>query len=290
MFNVRYCRFLNRAALINQDSSQEPHEKDKSWSLCTVEEVEDLKKLIKIMPLWSTSILLSTPIGVTLSFTVLMALVMDRSIGSHFKVPAGTFVVVTLIFTAITTSTYDNFIAPLYTKLTGRNLTFLQAIGVGHVSNILAMIGFALVERKRLSIVQAQNLTTQPNAVAPMSALWLVFPLAIMGIGEGLYFPAEVALYYQEFPSKLRSTSTSMISLHIAGGYYLSSAFIDLVGRLSSWLPNDINNGRVDKACWVLLVIAVLNYGYFLLCALTYKYNNPDPELDDETSVVAPDH
>jgi len=76
-----------------------------------------------IMPLWSTSILLSTPIGVTLSFTVLLALVMDRSIASHLNVPAGTFVFVTLISTAIT-STDKNFIAPLYKNLAGRNLNF----------------------------------------------------------------------------------------------------------------------------------------------------------------------
>ncbi|KAJ8451245.1 hypothetical protein Cgig2_014017 [Carnegiea gigantea] len=221
-----------------------------------------------------------TPIGVTLSFTVLMALdPTSKSLQEHsLSLPSSS-----LQSPPVPTATSSQ----LCTKnLTGRNLTFLQAIGAGHVSNILAMIGSALVEGKRLRTVQAQNLTTQPNAVAPAPVM-----ATIMGIGEGLYFPAEVALYYQEFPGKLRSTSTSMTSLHIAAGYYLISAFTDLVGRLSSLLKNDINHGRVHKACWILLVIAVLKYGYFSLICLDIKVqDHPDPQLDDKTSVVAPDH
>lgn len=278
-------RFLNRAAFLTQGDNHITGTKTKSWNQCTVEEVEDLKKLIKIMPLWSSSILLSGAIGVIISFTVLMALVMDRRVGSHFQIPAGTFTVVTLIFTAITSSTLDRFIYPTYKKLTGRHLTYLQAISLGHVSNILAAVAFALIERRRLKLIQVYHLTDQPNAVAPLSALWLIFPLAIMGIGEGFYFSPEVALFYQEFPKSLRSTSTAMISLHIAAGFYLSSAFIDLVGRTSTWLPDDINFGRVDNACWVLAIIATVNFAYFLLCAILYKYNNPDPTLDDVDSM-----
>ncbi|XP_021744336.1 protein NRT1/ PTR FAMILY 2.6-like [Chenopodium quinoa] len=278
-------RFLNKAAYIKQGDNHVNGTKTKSWSQCTVEEVEDLKKLIKIIPLWSSSILLSGAMGVIISFTVLMALVMDRQVGSHFKIPAGTFTVVTLVFTAITSSALDRFIYPTYKKLTGRRLTYLQGIGICHVTNILAAIAFALIERRRLKLIEIYHLMDQPNAVAPLSALWLIFPLAIMGIGEGFYFSPEVALYYQEFPKSLRSTSTAMISLHIAAGYYLSSAFIDLVGQMSSWLPNDINLGRVDYACWVLAIIATVNFAYFLLCAILYKYNNPDPALDDANLV-----
>ncbi|XP_021837231.2 protein NRT1/ PTR FAMILY 2.7-like [Spinacia oleracea] len=277
-------RFLNKAALISQGENRvNGTNKTKSWSECTVEEVEDLKKLIKILPLWSSGILLSATIGVIASFTVLVALVMDRQVGSdsRFKIPAGTFGVISLVFTAITSSTLDKFIQPTYTKLTGRRLTYLQRIGIGHVCNILAVIGFALIERKRHKLIQVYHLTTQQNAVAPLSAFWLIFPLAIIGIGEGFSLSPEVALYYQEFPKSLRSTSTAMVSLHIAIGFYMSSTFIDLVGRTSNWLPNDINLGRVDNACWVFAIVASINFSYFLLCAVLYKYNNSDPDLDD---------
>ncbi|KAK9741494.1 hypothetical protein RND81_03G110100 [Saponaria officinalis] len=268
-------RFLNQAAKIKHNENQEQCPiMTKSWTLCTVEEVEDVKKLIKILPLWTSSMLLSGVIGVILSFTVLMALVMDRRIGkSTLKIPAGTFTVITLILTAITSSTLDRFIYPAYTKLTGRKLTFLQCIAVGHISNIIASIGFALIERQRLRSFQARDQIDWPNDVAPLSALWLAFPLALLGIGEGFYFSPEIAFYYQEFPKALKTTSTAMVSLHIAAGFYMSSAFIDIVGRNSSWLPNDLNLGRVDNASWLLAIIASINFVYFILCAMFYKYN-----------------
>ncbi|KAL9230518.1 hypothetical protein vseg_005857 [Gypsophila vaccaria] len=279
-------RFLNKAAIIKHNSDNQQQQNtimSKSWTLCTVQEVEDVKKLIKIIPLWTSSFLLSGAIGVILSFTVLMALVMDRRVGkSNFKIPAGTYTVITLILTAITSSTLDRFIYPAYTKLTGRKLTYLQCIGVGHVCNILASIGFALIERQRLSAFRARDQIDWPNDVAPLSALWLAFPLAILGVGEGAFFAPEVAFYYQEFPKALKSTSTAMVSLHIAAGYYLSSAFIDVVGRTSTWLPNDLNNGRVDNASWLFAIIATVNFGYFLLCAMFYKYNNGSSSTSDD--------
>ncbi|XP_021744234.1 protein NRT1/ PTR FAMILY 2.7-like [Chenopodium quinoa] len=277
--------FLNRAALIKQGDNETRDTIKKSWSQCTVEEVEDLKKLIKIMPLWSSSIFLSVAVGIIMSFTVLMALVMDRSVTSYYKIPPATFVVVTFVLTAITSSMLDRYILPTYKKLTGRHLSFLTCIGVGHACNILAVISFALIERRRHKLIEAYHLTDQQNAVAPLSALWLIIPLVITGIGEGFSFSPEVALYYQEFPKSLRSTSTSMISLHIAAGFYISSAFINLVGRTTSWLPNDINHGRVDKACWVLAIVITVNFAYFLVCARLYKYNNPDSTSDNSKTM-----
>ncbi|XP_021744327.1 protein NRT1/ PTR FAMILY 2.7-like [Chenopodium quinoa] len=279
-------RFLNRAALIKQGDNRARDTITKSWSQCTMEEVEDLKKLFKLMPLWSSSMLLSAAIGIILSITVLMALVMDRSVNSHYKIPPGTFVVVTFVFTAITSPIFDRYITPTYKKLTGRRLTFLQCIGVGHVCNILATITFALIERRRLNLIEVYHLKDQQNVVAPLSALWLIIPLVITGIGEGFSFSPEVALYYQEFPKSLRSTSTSMISLHIAAGFYISSAFINLVGRTTSWLPNDINHGRVDKACWTLAIVITVNFAYFLVCAKLYKYNNPSSESDNGNTMT----
>lgn len=63
----------------------------RSWKLYTVEEVEDLKTLLKIIPLWSSSILLSATIGVFMSLVLLEALTMDKHLGKNFEVPAASF-------------------------------------------------------------------------------------------------------------------------------------------------------------------------------------------------------
>lgn len=68
------CRFLNRTTLKTEVHIRCDGQTSRSWKLCTVEEVDDLKTLIKILPLWSTGIFLGTPIGIFSSLTILQAL------------------------------------------------------------------------------------------------------------------------------------------------------------------------------------------------------------------------
>ncbi|KAL5711229.1 hypothetical protein ACHQM5_021708 [Ranunculus cassubicifolius] len=230
-------------------------ELSESWSLCTVQQVEDLKDLIRIFPLWSTSILLTTPIAMINGLTVLQALSMDRHIGAHFQVPASSLLVFMLISAAISLSVIDRVLFPLWKTVTRHSMTPLERLGIGHVINIIGMAGSAIVESRRLNIVRSHGLTHQPGAIAPMSDFWFVTPLAIIGVGEAFHYPGQVALYYQEFPRSLQSTATAIISLLIAIWFYLSTALVDLIQSVSGWLPDNINEGRVDNVYWVLVVI-----------------------------------
>ncbi|RWR76914.1 protein NRT1/ PTR FAMILY 2.6-like protein [Cinnamomum micranthum f. kanehirae] len=266
--------FLNRAALISQGDTQMDGLQAKPRALCTVDNVEDLKTILKIFPLWSTTIFLSTPIAIQLSLTVIQALSMDRRIGPHFSIPAGSFTVFPFLATAVTLPLVNYVLYPMWHKLIGRYPTPLQRIGVGHIINIISMMGFALVESRRLQVVHSHHLEDSPNSVAPISAMWLVVPQTIIGFGEALHFPGAVALYYQEFPKSLRSTGTAMTTLVIGISFYLSTAIVGLIRRVSTWLPNNMNQSRLDNVYWLLAVVGVLNFGYFLLCTWLYKYQS----------------
>ncbi|KAF8395015.1 hypothetical protein HHK36_018954 [Tetracentron sinense] len=279
-------RFLNRAALKTQGDTEIGSNGSiaRPWRLCTVEQVEDLKTLIRIFPLWSASIFLSTPIGIQASLTILQALNMDRHLGPHFQIPAGSILVFTLVSTAISLSIIDRFLCPMWQKVTRRSPTPLQRVGLGHVLNVIGMAGSALVESRRLRIVRSHHLTGQPGSIVPMSALWLMLPLAIVGVGEAFHFPGQVAFYYQEFPTSLRTTATAMISLLIGIGFYMSTAVIDLVRRVTGWLPDNINDGRLDNVFWMLVVIGVINFGYYLTCARLYKHQSVDQKDDTKSA------
>ncbi|CAI9105172.1 OLC1v1004034C1 [Oldenlandia corymbosa var. corymbosa] len=277
----KFFRFLNRAALkaegdIKADYSIRP------WRLCKVQDVEDLKGLIKILPLWSTGFFLSTPLVMQTSLTVLQALVMDRHFGStKVSIPAGSIWVSSLISTCITVFLLDRFLYPLWDKYTRRPIKPLQRVGIGHVIDIISMAALALVEAKRLKIVRQHHLQDQDNAIVPMSAFWLVVPFAIAGIGEAFFFPAQVAFYFQEFPTSLKSTSTAFVALYMGIAYYISNGVIDLVRRTTGWLPDDINKGRLDNVYWLVCILASINFCYFLVCASLYKYRDPEKDTDD---------
>ncbi|XP_050292194.1 protein NRT1/ PTR FAMILY 2.7-like isoform X3 [Quercus robur] len=276
--------FLNRAALKTEGDTNSDSSIAKPWSLCSVQQVEDLKSLIRICPILSSGIFLSTPIGVLSSLTVLQALTVDRHLGPHFKIPAGTMVVFTLASTAISLTLIDRILYPIWQKLSHQSPTPLQRIALGHVFNALGMIVAALVESKRLKITKAHHLTDETNSTIPMSVLWLVPQMAVVGIGEAFHYPGQVTLYYQEFPTSLRSTSTAMCAMIIGIAYYLSNAVIGITQRTTGWLPDNINNGRLDNVYWMLLVVGVINFGYYLICARFYRYRNVGKENENYIS------
>ncbi|CAH9136403.1 unnamed protein product, partial [Cuscuta epithymum] len=75
-------RFLNKACII-QDPERDLNADGTAvnpWKLCTVDQVEELKSLIKVIPIWITRIVMSLNICQG-SFAVLQATSLDRHIG-----------------------------------------------------------------------------------------------------------------------------------------------------------------------------------------------------------------
>ncbi|KAH7537351.1 hypothetical protein FEM48_Zijuj03G0083300 [Ziziphus jujuba var. spinosa] len=282
---TRSFRFLNRAALKTENDRKFDGIYRKSWKLCSVEEVEDLKTLIRIIPIWSAGIMVSTTIAISGNLTILQALTMNRNIGStNFKIPAASFVVFNLISTIIAIIIFNRALIPLWESLTHYSPTPLQRLGLAYVINIISLVSSALIETQRLHVVRTHGLTHRPGSVVPMSALWLVIPMSILGIAEA-FVPVQIGLYYQEFPKFMKDTSTAVVSLMVGIGFYLGTAIIDLVDRITGWLPNNINEGRVDNMFWLLVVIAVLNSGYYLVCAKLFKYRHNDDVANEESNI-----
>ncbi|CAL9178705.1 unnamed protein product [Musa hybrid cultivar] len=264
--------FLNRAAWICHGDTRPDGSIAKPWSLCTVQQVEDFKSLLRVLPLWSASIFLSVSIGIQLILTVLQALTMDRSLGPRFSIPAGSMVVSSFVSTVVSLLLLDRLILPLWQKLSPRPPRPLLRIGLGHIINTAGIAASALVERKRASIVRSHQAESQHGDwVVPMTALWLVLPLAVTGVADALHFPGQVALYFQAFPRSLRSTATGMMALIIALGFYLSAAMVNMARRVTGWLQDDINISKVENVYWLVAGLTLVNFGYYVLCAKLYE-------------------
>lgn len=112
------------------------------------------------------------------------------------------------------------------------------------------------------------------SAVVPLSVFWLVPQMALVGVGEAFHFPGQVALYYQEFPASMKSMATAAVGMLIGIAFYLSTAVIGCVRRVTGWLPDDIDDGKVDYVFWMLVVVGVVNFVFYMVCAVLYKYRN----------------
>ncbi|XP_050214230.1 protein NRT1/ PTR FAMILY 2.7-like [Mercurialis annua] len=260
-------RFLNRAAIKTEGDIKPDGSIAKPWRICSVQQVEDFKTLITIFPIWSSNILVAIPIAVQLSLTVLQALAMDRHLGKHFQIPAGSISVLVLITNSITVPLIDRIFNPCWRLITRKYPTPFQIVGVGHGMNVISMVISALVESQRLKLTDGQ-----------MSVTWLFPQLILVGIGEAFHFPGQVSLYYKEFPVSFRSTGTAIISFIIGVSFYLSTGLIAVVEKVTNWLPDNINEGRVDNVYWVMVGLGVINFVYYLICAHLYTYQNVEVE------------
>ncbi|KAF8015572.1 hypothetical protein BT93_H1172 [Corymbia citriodora subsp. variegata] len=266
-------RFLDRAAMKIDGDTKFDNSIAKPWRLCTVQQVEDLKCVIKMFPLWSSAIFLSTPIAVQTSMTVLQALTMDRHLGPHFMIPASSVVVMIMISASVSLVLIDRFRStfPLWKKMTGSPPTVFLRIGVGHLLSVLGLIVSALIESLRLRAAHLHHLQNVNTLPVPMSALWLFPQLILVGVGEAFHLPGQVSLYFREFPVNLSNSATAMVAAVIGISYYLSTALVGLVRRITAWLPENLNDGRLDCMYWLLAGIGMVNFGYYLVCATLYK-------------------
>lgn len=273
-------RFLNRAALKSEGDILSDGSVAKPWSLCTVQEVENLKTLVRVIPIWSSSVFVVTPIKIQYSMLVLQAMAMNRHLGSSFQIPAGTILVVVSISTCISLAIIDRFLLPAWKKLTYQSLTPLQRIGVGHVFIALSLTISALVESRRLQIAHVNHLQVQSGTVISMSVLWLFPQLVLNGVGEAFLLPGQAEFYCQEFPTALRGTAIAMVSVVSGAAFYFSTALLDLFRNVTGWLPDNINEGRLDSLYWTLVMMGLLNFVYYLVCVAMYTHTNVELRVD----------
>lgn len=100
------------------------------WKLSSVTRVEEVKMMVRLLPIWATTIIFWTTYAQMLTFSVEQASTMERSIG-NFQIPAGSLTVFFVVAILITLAVNDRLIMPLWKKLKGqpgmyRNIYIIQ--------------------------------------------------------------------------------------------------------------------------------------------------------------------
>ncbi|CAN7053770.1 hypothetical protein IGI04_028556 [Brassica rapa subsp. trilocularis] len=270
-------RFLDKAAVIIEGDLTPEGVPANKWRLCSIQEVEEVKCLIRIVPVWSAGIISLAAMSQQGTFTVSQALKMDRNMGPNFEIPAGSLSVISLLTIGVFLPLYDRVLVPFLRRITGHKsgITLLQRIGTGIVFAILSMIVAGLVERKRR--IRSIN-AGDPTGMTPMSVFWLSPQLILMGLCEAFNIIGQIEFFNSQFPEHMRSIANSLFSLSFAGSNYLSSLIVTTVHRFSGghdrpdWLNKNLNAGKLDYFYYLIAVLGVFNLVYFWYCARGYRY------------------
>ncbi|CAN6471393.1 unnamed protein product [Victoria cruziana] len=248
------------------------------WRLCTVTQVEELKSIIRILPIWASGIIFSTVYSQMSTMFVEQGDKMDPSIGPHFKIPAAALSIFDTLSVLFWVPIYDRVIVPLVRKYTGheRGFTQLQRMGIGLAISIFSMVVAAIVEITRLDLVKKHNYYDLKHL--PMSIFWQVPQYFLIGAAEVFTFVGQLEFFYDQAPDAMRSMCSALSLMTVALGNYLSSFLVTIITHVTTrhgklgWIPNNLNRGHLDYFFWLLAVLSILNFLVYLWIARWYKY------------------
>ncbi|GER35514.1 major facilitator superfamily protein [Striga asiatica] len=260
-------RFLDKAAVVTDPALAAAGTRNR-WRLCTVTQVEELKCIVRIIPVWASTIALAISYSQISTFFVAQAATMDRSLSPAFSIPAGSTPVFSAVNALLVVPLYERLAVPFLRSRTGhpRGITSLQRIGAGVLVSVPAMVSAAVVERNRRSA-----------AGGPRPSVFWLFPQCfLMGMAEVLAYVGQLEFFYDEATDGTRSISSALFLSEFGIGSWLSSALVEIVGRATGgaaegWLRDDLNQSRLDYFYWLLAGINVVNFAVYLWVARRYK-------------------
>ncbi|TVU51465.1 hypothetical protein EJB05_02897, partial [Eragrostis curvula] len=274
-------KFLDKAAVDDGDTRR--------WSRCTVTQVEEAKIILRMVPVFLSSVLGYVPIPLLLTFTVQQGGAMDTRLGAATVPPASLFIV-PVVFQMLILAAYDRAAVPWLRRATGHagGVTHLQRVGVGFASTVAALAVAAAVEgyRRRKSTA--------------MSVLWLAPQFFLLGVVDVTSFVGLLEFFSGEASAGMKSIGGAVFFCILGAASWLGSVLIRVVNRATArrggggghhgWLDGaDLDAGRLDLFYWLLALFGLVSFFLYLLCACRYSYrHNPRMQSGMEDDKVSP--
>lgn len=257
----------------------------------TRQQVEEVKLVLRMLPVFFATILYWTIYMQMGSFFVVQGARMDRRIelpwftrddGSSvsFYIPAASLSVINTVAIVALIPMYDKILVPVLRKA-GRPMTLLRRIGWGLAVCVVAMCVAAAVESYRLKLFKEGKLIgDERDGVVDISVWWQIPQYLLIGLSEVFTSIGQMEFFYDQAPDVMRSCSMALQLLSVCVGSYLSGALVWVTQAVTAsldpdgegWLPKDLNYGRLDMFFAFLGALMVVNLLHFMWVAARYEY------------------
>uniref|UniRef100_A0ACD5TFP5 Uncharacterized protein n=1 Tax=Avena sativa TaxID=4498 RepID=A0ACD5TFP5_AVESA len=276
--------FFDRAAAVTTRDEISSDDLPNPWRLCTVTQVEELKILVRMMPVLATAIIFNTA-EASFPLFVEQGTVMDNRIVGGFSAPPASLMTFNCVCILMLAPAYDKFLMPMARRITGlkRGLSELHRIGVGMVFAMLSLVLAASVEAARLHVARSTGLSHQ-NVPVPMSILWQVPQYFFVGVAKVFSVVGFIEFAYEHSPDAMRSMCQACALIMVTLGSYLVSIMLKVIssattavgGGHGGWIPENLNEGRLDRFFWLMAGLQFLNLLVFVYCTGRYKRKLPN--------------
>lgn len=264
-------RFLDKACIKLGDRS----DTESPWRLCTVTQVEQVKILISVVPIFACTIIFNTILAQLQTFSVQQGSSMNTQITKNFHIPPASLQAIPYIMLIFVVPIYDTLVVPLARKFTGHDsgVAPLQRIGFGLFVATFSMVSAAIMENKRRK--------SALNSNEKLSIFWITPQFLIFGLSEMFTAVGLIEFFYKQSLKGMQSFLTAMTYCSYSFGFYLSSLLVSLVNKITSsngngggWLSdNDLNKDRLDLFYWLLAALSLINFLNYLFWSKWYTVN-----------------
>ncbi len=272
------------------------------WRLCTVTQVEEVKLLVRMLPIWVTNLMFSVVFAQVGTLFLNQGTTLDRHVSGNFEIPAASMSFFVTFSICVCLPFYDKFFVPFVRSFTTdeRGLTLLQRIGVGQVISTVSIMVAAVVEMHRLRVAQSLNSSPSssissfsssslsssssslPSSVQeslPMSIFWLLPQYVLTGVCEVFISVGQMEFFLDQAPDSMRSLGSALYLSTVATGSFISSLLVSIVTKITynengGWIGNNLNQSHMDYFYWLLAALSIVNLAAYILCASCYTYKN----------------
>ncbi|OVA06686.1 Proton-dependent oligopeptide transporter family [Macleaya cordata] len=270
-------RCLDKATIIDEfDALSDTRN---NWRVCSVTQVEELKLLLGLVPIWLSCLMFAVTQAQGATFFTKQGSSMDTRMGHNFHVPPASLQVTTSLAVIFTVPIYDRILVPTARHFTGLDsgISKLQRIGIGMFVSISAMVVAGLVEARRIQIATKYDIIDHPDITVPMSIWWLLPQYVIVGVSDVFTVVGLQELFYDKIPDGMRSIGSAAYLSVFGVGSLLSSVVISVVQFVSSragdeWLGNNLNRAHLDYYYWLLAGLSGIWLCLYLVVSKCFLY------------------
>ncbi|XP_019645470.1 PREDICTED: solute carrier family 15 member 4-like [Branchiostoma belcheri] len=248
------------------------------------EDVEDVKKLGRILPVFLLQIMYRTVFFQMQTTYFLQGERMNLNFGS-FELPVAAlnlfYVVTVLLFVPL----MDRVVYPAMDRCR-INLPLLKRIGIGMTLGMVSVAWAAMVEMLRKHTLVSpggafqQDVGGERFTAANMCILWQIPQFALVGCGEVFVMAAGSQFAYSQAPKSLRGVVFGCFALTFAFGSFFGSILVDpfpfchpfRIFLGAEWLPDELNDGHADYFFLLLSGLMAVNLLIFAYVATHYTY------------------
>ncbi|KAK3025197.1 hypothetical protein RJ639_043534 [Escallonia herrerae] len=244
------------------------------WRLCTVQQVEETKLVLRMVPWTMTFLMYGIVKAVGNTYFV------EQGNDLKKTLPIQVFVLMSYATSKVVSKVYD---MALGKRIQAANIRVPDAvkIGFGMAVSIFCCLIASFVETKRLAAVDKQENIT---------VFWLTPQFLLLGAMDGLARDGIEGFFSHQIRPLCLKTYVAALAEFVTGcGIILSVAFLLLARKVSEgserWIEHIIRKSRLVYFYEALAVLAAINFAFYVFIAWRYYYKATQPDdskLDEE--------